>query len=791
MTPEILAVLAILACALVLFVSEKLRADLVALMVLCALGLGGLVSPGEALAGFSNPAVVTIWAMFILSAGLGATGVADLIGNRLVGMVGRSEVVAILLIMTVTGVLSGFMNNIGVAAMMLPVVMDICRRTGMSPSRLLMPMAFASLLGGLTTLVGTSLNLVASGVLIQAGFEGFSLFSFTPIGVPALIVGSLFIALVGRKLLPERAPDSIRASREAANEGLHFSHQIEERLFHLRVGEGSPFASMALRETALGAVLGLNVRSVTRDGTVHAPVGGDFELAEGDVLEVQGRREEFDEFLQWRALEVASGSEIAELLSIRRLALVTATIAADSVLDGLTVAEADFRRRFHAHILTIRREGKVFRGDMASRRLVAGDRLQLEVKREDLAPLLENPAFVEAAVLSEESFGHIYDASDSLLELDIPPDSVIAGRPVAESGLGDALGLRIVAIGRKPQSIFFPEAEEVIHPGDKLLVHGGKKALERVRGIQSLELAPEAGEGGGGAASSGPSSGEVFTEATLSPRSALAGKTLRELDLRQRYGVQVLSIWRRGRAYRSHLRNFKLEFGDGLLLAGTKERILALHQDPDFLLLTRPPVDESRATRRKALTASLLVAAVAAVVMLGWLPVALAALSGATLMVLTRCLSIEEAHRAIEWKSVFLIACMIPLGTAMHNTGAAAWLASGVVAATEPLGVWGLVAGLYLLTALGTTVIPAAALVLIMSLVGIDAAAATGVSPHFVVMAVAFAAAASFSSPISHPANILVMGPGGYRFADYLKVGLLLAAVVMVTVLPLLFWLKG
>ncbi len=789
MTSQIFAVLAILACALALFVSERLRADLVAMMVLCALGLGGFVTPAEAIAGFSNPAVVTIWAMFILSAGLAATGVAEFIGNRLVGVVGRSEPLAIVVIMMVTGVLSGFMNNIGVAAMMLPVVMDICRRTGMAPSRLLMPMAFASLLGGLTTLVGTSLNLVASGVLIQAGFEGLSLFSFTPFGVPALVAGTVFVALFGRRLLPDRAPDSIRASREEASEDFQFSHQIEERLFRLRVAPGSPFAGSPLSETSLGAVLGLNVRSISRGETLHAPVGGDFALAEGDLLEVQGRREEFDEFLRWKALEVARGSEIAELLSMRRLALVSASIAEESELAGLTVAEADFRRRFRAHILTIRRDGKVMRGDMARRVLEAGDRLQLEVKREDLPALIEDAAFAETQVLSEESFGQIYSSADSLLELDIPEDSKLAGRSVAESGFGDSLGLRIVAIGRKPESVFFPEPEETIRPGDKLLVHGGAKALQRVRGIQSLELVEElpADE----RVPSGPHGGEVFTEATLSPRSSLAGRTLRELDFRQRYGLQVLSIWRRGRAYRSHLRNFKLEFGDGLLLAGTKERIRSLHEDRDFLLLSMPPADRERRSPLSALTSSLLVAAVAATVMLGWLPVELAALAGATLMVLTRCLSIEEAHRAIEWKSVFLIACMIPLGTAMQNTGAASWLAKGIVAATDPLGVWGLVAGLYLVTALGTTVVPAAALVLVMSLVGIDAAAEAGVSPHFVVMAVAFAAAASFASPISHPANILVMGPGGYRFGDYLRLGLLLAAVVMVTVLPLLFWLQG
>jgi di/tricarboxylate transporter len=185
-------------------VTEKLRADLVALLVLCLLGITGLVTPVQALEGFSNPAVVTIWTMFILSAGIAATGVADFIGERMLSISGNRESRVILVILLISRALSAFMNNIGVAAMMLPVTMDIARRTGLSPARLRMPMAFASLLGGLTTLVGTSLNLVAAGTLKQAGLESFGLFTFTPIGVPALIVGALCVAFVGRHFLAPR-----------------------------------------------------------------------------------------------------------------------------------------------------------------------------------------------------------------------------------------------------------------------------------------------------------------------------------------------------------------------------------------------------------------------------------------------------------------------------------------------------------------------------------------------------------------------------------------------------------
>jgi di/tricarboxylate transporter len=198
-----------------------------------------------------------------------------------------------------------------------------------------------------------------------------------------------------------------------------------------------------------------------------------------------------------------------------------------------------------------------------------------------------------------------------------------------------------------------------------------------------------------------------------------------------------------------------------------------------------PPEKESPL---KTAVAAGIMATVVATVLVGWLPIAIAAIAGATLMVVVRCLSIEEAYKSIEWKSVFLIACMIPLGAAMKDSGAAAWLAQGVATVAKPFGPWGIIVGLYLMTALATTIVPTAALVLIMAQIGMDAAKVYDMPPQMVVMAVAMAASASFTSPISHPANVMVMGPGGYRFIDYVKMGLLLALVVMATVLPLIAW---
>jgi uncharacterized protein with PhoU and TrkA domain len=557
---------------------------------------------------------------------------------------------------------------------------------------------------------------------------------------------------------------------------------LEERQFTLRVSDRSPLHERPLKESCLGAMLGLNVRSLRRGDIVTAPVDGDCVLRAGDLLETQGRLEDFQEFARWQALEVARGPEIAELLSPRRLALVSLVVAPGSDIDGITIREADFRRRFGAHILTTRRGDNLQRARLADWRLQAGDRLQVELEAEAAPELLQHPAFEEAAILTEETFDQIYPDSVALLELDIPADSRLAGRAVKDSGLGDALGLRVVAIGRKPRSIFIPSPEEIIEPGDKLLVTGGQASMERVAGLQSLELVE------GDVAATAATDSEILAEVTLSPRSTLAGRSLRDLDFRRRYGAQILSIWRRGRAHRSHLRHFTLEFGDALLLAGPRDRIRALRADSDFLFLTKLGDEEEKSTRLAPLAAAIMLGVVA-IVLAGALPVAIAALSGAALMVLTGCLSMEAAHKAIDWKSVFLIACMMPMGTAMEGSGTAAWLAGGIVALTAPFGPWALVLALYLATAVGAALVPAAAMVLIMSMVGIDAATAAGVSPQTAVLAVAFAAAASFATPIAHPASLMVMGPGGYRFGDYARLGIPLALLVMLTVLPIILWL--
>ncbi len=236
MTLDIAIVLSLLAVAVVFLVTEWIPMEVTALLSLGAVALIGLVSPVEALSGFSNPAVVTVWAVFILSGGLTRTGVANAIGHFVLRLAGNSESRMIVVIMTTAGVMSAIMNNVAVAALMLPVVMDIARHTARPPSRLLMPLAYGSLLGGLTTQIGTPPNILVSDALRDAGLKSFTFFDFTPVGLIVMFTGIAFMTFIGRHLLPQR--DVAKESSADTKVDWQTQYDLQERLFHIRIPFG-------------------------------------------------------------------------------------------------------------------------------------------------------------------------------------------------------------------------------------------------------------------------------------------------------------------------------------------------------------------------------------------------------------------------------------------------------------------------------------------------------------------------------------------------------------------------
>ncbi len=262
-----------------------------------------------------------------------------------------------------------------------------------------------------------------------------------------------------------------------------------------------------------------------------------------------------------------------------------------------------------------------------------------------------------------------------------------------------------------------------------------------------------------------------------------------EIQMYEKYGLEILAIWRQGKAYRSDLGSMKLRLGDAFLVLGPRDKLAMLERDPDFLVLT-PVSRRVMENHKKAPVALVILAGFIIVVLTGTLPIAVAAVIAAALMVLSGCLTMEEGYRSIEWQAIFLIAGMLPLGIALQDTGAAQLAATGVVGLLADFGPWAVIFAFYGLTALATLFIPTAALVVLMAPVVMSASYGLGVEPQTAMMAIAIAASASFGSPIAHPANLLVMGPGGYSFADYLRVGLPLSLVVMIVTmifLPLIW----
>lgn len=590
--------LAVLVVAAGLMVSNRLRPDLVALLAVVTLGASGVLTTQETFSGFSRSAVITLLAIFILAEGLQQSGVAAVVAGWIIRATRGREARMVVVVMLAGSLFSLVMNNIASAAVLLPGVSTAAKRSGVSPSRVLMPLAFSTILGGMATLLTTS-NIVVSTLLQDRGFEGFGLLDFAPMGLVIVVVGIGYMALVGRRRLPvqsmaERFP-------EAAAPDLVGIYRLPERLFRARVPPGSRLIGRPLTESTLREDFRLDVVAVERDGRTRRQPPPDFVVELGDVLVVQGDL-------------------------------------------------ADFRRR-------------------------------------DIEPFLE-----------------------------------------------------------------------ILPPRD-----------------WSEEL---------------QSTNTAVVEALLAPRSSLEGKTLREAHFRDRFGMTVLAVWRAGQPLSGGLTDLPLQLGDGLLLQGRRKRLEHLRDEPDLIVLDEHRDGETRVPVGRRWLAAAVMVTTLVVAVVSPLSIGEVMLSGALVMVLLRLLSMDQAYQAIEWRTIFLVAGMLPLGIALSKTGAADLLAHGVLAAAGPWGPRAIMGGLFLLTALLVQAINGAAVAAVMAPVAITAATGAGMDPRAVAMAVALGTSMAFITPLGHPVNLLVMGSGGYTFRDYMRVGgpmaLLLFLVVML-VLPLIW----
>ena len=591
MTPEIILVLLIVVVTVILLVTEWLRADVAALLVMLTLIFTGLLTAEEGLAGFSNPATLTVIAVFIISAALSRSGVAEIIARRMMNITGNSERRVILLLMVGVGLLSSVMNNIGAVAIFIPVVTTIGRKLNIPSSKLLMPVAFAALLGGNLTLIGTPPNILAVEIMAQNNLEPFRFFDFVPTGGIVLVVGILYTLSIGLRILPQRQSKS-----------LDEKYEIREFLTEVRVSEQSSLVGQRVQKIRFGEQYGVN--------------------------------------LVW-------------------------------------VQQTDGERV----------------GPLARHRVEVGDTF-----------LLEGP----------------------------------------------------------PQNTFDLN--------------------------QDYRLTPEANWDSAEWKPSDTSDEFQLAEITLAPQSRFENRNLQEIRFRSRYGLNVLAIRQHGEASFDYLRAMRIGFGDSLLVQGDRSKINGLSNDPNWLLLESPAVEVRRFD--KAPLALLILAITILIAFTGVFPIAPVILAGAMGMVLSGIIDMNQVYRAIDWRVVFLVAALLPLGTAMQTSGTATYIAETVVQVTGDMGPIVVMAAMFLITALLTQVISNAATTVLIIPIIISIASDLGVNAQPLIMSTILAASTAFILPFGHQVTVLIYGVGGYRIRDYIRVGTLLTLliwIVTIVVVPVIW----
>ena len=762
MTWQIAFLILLLVAMAYLFLTAKLPVDLTAFLGLAVLILGGYVGPTEAFSGFASPAVITMLAIFIISASLLYTGIADIVASRIYKLVGSREIPLVITLMLVAGILSAFMNNIAATAVLMPAVAAIARRAGLSPSRLMMPLAFGSILGGTTTMVGTPPNIVAASILAERGLEPFGLFDFTPVGALLLAGGVLFMITLGRRLLPDR----ISGPGVADSTDLTHIYHLEERLFTIRIPRRSPLDNVTLADANLSGALGIQVVSIHRPGVKNFVPEADTLLKGGDVLLVEGHLADLEDILRVGGMELTR-TTTREIPRIRGFSAVRAAIPESSGLVGKSLREIGFRERYHVVVVGIDRRGETIRGGLASEVLQPEDRIIGLGTRPELHRMQADRDFQ----VKNLGLSALKSLEDHLSVMRVPPGSSLVGSTVRDSRLSELFGVTIGAIVRHGITRMVASPEEVIEEGDGLLVACDTARVEHLVGMGDIRVHSEVD------VAYLESEDFGIVEVALAPRSAAVRKTVRDLEFRKRYGLQLLAVWRDGRTIRTGLVDLRFQLGDALLVQGPWERIRLLGTNPDFVVLSPEGIRPRRHNKAPLALGALLL--MVGLVVFGFQPIHVAAFISASLVLLFRTVTMEEAYRAIEWRTIFLVAAVLPVGFAMERTGAANLMVDQVINLLGPLGNYAILIALVLLASLLSQALDGAPSVVLLAPVALETAAQLGMNPYAVMMGVSLAASAAFMTPFSHKANLLVMGAGGYRSIDYARVGTPLTFVVL------------
>ena len=369
-------------------------------------------------------------------------------------------------------------------------------------------------------------------------------------------------------------------------------------------------------------------------------------------------------------------------------------------------------------------------------------------------------------------------------ELRVARDSPAAGRTLADLRWGERFDVVVVGIERDGRTISLPAGERVIEAGDRLYAQGAADNLLRLAQVQRLDTP----EGKPPQAASENVVGGRMVEVIMGPGSALVGRTLKDLSFAQRYDVTVLGVQSHGTTVTDRIAQMEFSVGDIILVRGEAGALERLADEPGFILMAE--VDHPVGSRPRAAFAAAIMAGVVLVASVGLFPISTSAMAGVALMVFTGCVRVNEIYAELDWLVVFVMAGLIPLGLAMESSGAAAWIASGVVGATSGLGETGMIGAFYLLTAVLTAVVANTATAVMLTPVAILVAQNAGLNPYALLVTVMFAASASFVTPFGYKTNVMIYSPGGYRFMDFVKVGgplNLLLAIVASICIPF-FW---
>jgi len=602
MSWEIIAVLVILLLALTSFILEKLPVDVTAFGIFGLLLVVSLVGQSDKLPDttqlasvFANPAPLTIAAMFIISLALEKCGAIEILAQKLGKLTKLPYALFIGVLAVGVGGASAFVNNTPIVVVFMPVVISLARQMNTPASKLLIPLSYVSIFGGMCTLMGTSTNILMSGIIKSFDMQPLGMFELAAVGLPLMFLGTGYLAFFGKKVLPQRE-------------------------------------------------------------TLTA------------ILSEEERKEYITEAY------VKKGSE----------------------LDGKSFADSGLKRARGVRLLEVIRDGVALSGDLRKSVLHAGDRLVLSCR----------------------------------------PDAIAQARESA----------------------------------------GMDFAMER-----GLDLEPIAAHEG------------AIVEGVIGPTSTIVGKTIREINFRQRYRMVILAVHRRGRNLREKLETLPLEFGDTLLMMGTDKAIDNLHSTDDIILLDRPQLPAKNMRRRMPLVLGV-IAGMIGFVTFANVPIFSMASIAVAILFLTGTIKPKDAYAAIEWRILVLIYSMLALGLALDVSGATElasrqllYLAELFPESSRPLV---MLAVIYLMTSILTELLSNNATVVLMAPIAIAIGQMLGVDPRPLVIAACVASSASFATPIGYQTNTYVYGVGGYRFGDFVKVGIplnLLYFAGSMLIIPL-FW---